>query len=376
MWLSRVFGVKCFIPLVFLGFGQELLAQKVCVPSDLLRVFAPSGLRIRIKPSVEGKIVATVPFDSLILACPELFGGFKTEEVEGHWRFVQYKKYEGFLFDGFTKAFDLEPEISIETTDSSNTGIFEITDTILRQKNWKLDSVKNIERVDTLSKITTLNYHNFKVLAEVYNYCGNVNQIDPSLNWYGLYTDEQAPPSYKLKRVNLKVVLSQSRTSENLEFDIETGEVEKSIFLVGTNLPLERYKDIKENPPQSVSLPIGLMPGQLANLPVYGIENRLSIRLTALGNINSVEGCLAIEAYRLKAQMGEQVQDLAAVLNLENRCGSPEIIWIGDLNEDRIPDVLIAERSLIQSRFTLLLSHNQNEGIWRIADIFNIETCN
>ncbi len=333
-------------------------AQTPCETSELKQITAPSGLRMRSAPKISGKVVTTVPFDSLVMACKEKYGELKVDDQMGHWTFVVYKEFEGFMFDGYMKTKATEP-VAISPPPPP----------------ISVDSLAVSKPIE--EPIRLIHYPTqFKILTEAYNYCGDANTINPGINWYAFYMSEQDQADMAIEKVKIQVILSEQKLSESLEFDIRTTNSNKSVFLLGSENSLDIDK-IKRASLRGPDNPISLFPGQKERFAVNASTE--SVELSALGNVISLGDCPEIDGYQLLGKSiikGEnRTQNIAPLLNLAGSCGLPKAIWVGDINGDEIVDILWAARSMELSVFTLLISDINGSSIWKVSDTWTLSPC-
>lgn len=345
---------KVFIALLLSLILSPLAAQKKpdCEKDLVFSVIAPSGLRMRSAPNTSSKVITTVPYDSLVIACTETFGKFSTKTTEGYWRYVQYKAKEGYMYDGYL--------LSHNTMVSS------------------MDSIVD-GRKDQAKKVA-LPPINFSLATETYNFCGEVEKLNPGINWYGIYPPSDASSEYSMEKVKVEVVLSEQRLSKSMEFDIKTDREEKSIFLVGSEQPLKRGTVLYLNREMQEKLPMRLFPGQQEMLYARSVvRDDRNISISGLGSVTSAGECPQLKEYQLMAstKLGQEevTQDIAQLVRQSDDCGVPELLWFGDLNDDGYADCLWASRGASHAQFSLLVSRIDDKVIWHLADTWTVENC-
>jgi hypothetical protein len=353
------------ISFLFLLFFTSLVieAQEAvrCERNVVYGVIAPSGLRMRSKPNTKSDIVVTVPYDSLVIACTETFGAFSTSETKGYWRSVQYHEHEGYMYDGFLIPRNSKRIMSSDIQASSE------------QKN-------SISNKDEVAIATPPPPTNFSLAIETYNYCGNIEEFNPGINWYGIYPPDENSSQYRMEKVAVELVLSQQRLSKSMEFDIRTDRYEKSVFLIGSEQALDRGTVLFLTKELQEALPLSLFPGQNATVFARSaVESSENIRLEALGAVTSGGDCPVLTNFKLLAstQLGQEKveQDIAPLICIENACGVPELLWFGDINGDGYADALWASRSETEAQFSLMLSLLEEDNIWKLADTWSIKSC-
>lgn len=339
-----------------------------CEPDVVYAVIAPSGLRMRSKPTTQSAVVVTVPYDSLVIACTETFGAFNTKDAKGYWRFVQYKEYQGFMFDGYLIPRNRPEQKRISSLPNSK------EEALLQP----IDSA--VEEIIPTPPTAILPPVDFTLATETYNYCGGVEALNPGLNWYGIYPPDPLSSEYRMEKVNVMIVLSQQRMSEKMEFDIRTDREEKSIFLIGSAKPLDRGTVLYLTEEMQNTLPLSLYPGQSgAIFARAAAESPQNIQLEALGSVTAGGDCPTLSNYQLliATHIGQEKvqQEVASMVRMPNACGVPELLWFGDINADGYADALWASRTENSAQFTLVVSQLTEDTIWVLADTWNIESC-
>lgn len=216
----------------------------------------------------------------------------------------------------------------------------------------------------------------FKILTEAYNYCGDANNINPGINWYAFYLSDENQSDIAIEKVKIQVILSQQKLSQSLEFDIQTENKNKSVFMLGSENSLD-VDVLKRASLRGPGNPLSLFPVQRERLTINGSAK--SVEISALGNVIAQGDCPEIESYKILGSSeisGElRTQNIAPLLELTGACGIPKAIWIGDLNGDEVVDILWAARSMELSVFTLLISDINGSEIWKISDTWALSPC-
>lgn len=341
-----------FLLIALLSF-PEAFAQLNCQEEFTCRVTAPSGMRMRSKPSLNASVAGSVPYDSLVTACRETFGSMTYEKMNGFWRKVSYKGKVGYMFDGF---------LEIIAAGGQEQNQYE-------KLNELGDSVKAPPSAPTkpeeppIARSTASS--RFDMLTEAYNYCGDVQGIDPTLLWYGFYPrDEKLGPNLRIKEVELEVVLSKTKVGKGMEFDIETNQEERSIFLLGLNRPLQiKGLNIHDNSEKLRYSGRKIYPGQEFILSEEGTP----IKLSATGTVSSSGPCPDLKDYNLILK-GEKYgmpveQNISEELVFKGQCGMPEIYWYGDFTGDGTPEIIFVSVYDEKNHFTLFISDPRQDNI-------------
>lgn len=219
-----------------------------------------------------------------------------------------------------------------------------------------------------------------QIATEAYNYCGDINQIDPSMNWYGLFPDEPMG-GYFLKRIDLELVVSKTRLGSSMEFDIRNSSGNYAHFLFGVNRLLDTNKFYQLSPERFVHIPPALFPGQqMEAFAQYNRPSAANVFISATGSVVEVGACPVIDNYKMRVNTqgprGEVIQDITPLFGDLGECGMPEMYWFGDLNGDNYPELIYVAANKKKNVFTLLLSNTQlEEGLYTVGSTWTIETC-
>lgn len=219
----------------------------------------------------------------------------------------------------------------------------------------------------------------FEILTESFNYCGDVNSIDPSKIWYAMYPGESG---FTVKRIELQVMLSKVKITKKLEFDIMTNRMEGAYFMFSSSKTLDTskvYQWLPEQFPNIVNTP--LLPGVSGDLPPFGEGiNQGNVMVYATGNVIDIGKCTEVENYQLKINAQEPGREIKQTLNslfsTMGDCNIPELYWFGDLNEDNYTDLIFVSPGKEQNVFTLLLSDlNLQSGLYRVESEWTLSSC-
>lgn len=367
--------LRTFTFLLILLFCGEAFAQPSgCENTMTCKVIAPSGMRMRIEASLKSKVVVNVPKDSIVLACTDKFSPMTYENINGYWRKVEYQGSIGYMFDGFLEVLSITQtnKITYEDVkrrmDSLNINpdsVIEIAESMPKAASLEnLDSVtvvdsslaSSFEKIDP--KIESPKSE-FTLLTEAYNYCGDVQKIDPGMVWYGIFPKDDDNEFYRIKSVELEVLLSKQKIGKGLEFDIQTNQDERSVFLLGFPTVQKNIKDalITDNSEILRFNSRKVFPGQQWQIGEFGEPE---ISLSATGSVSTAGPCPELSNYKLILK-GEKYslpveQDITKELIENGQCGMPEIYWYGDLNSDKIPEIIFVSVYENRNQFTLFIS--------------------
>lgn len=85
---------------------------------SLKAVVAPSGLKLRAMPSLEGEVIGVLPYRAIVeIVDNESYIPVEDEinYFQGYWVYVNYEDLEGYVFDGLLSELPI-PEMSFEKT--------------------------------------------------------------------------------------------------------------------------------------------------------------------------------------------------------------------------------------------------------------------
>ncbi len=219
-----------------------------------------------------------------------------------------------------------------------------------------------------------------QIATEAFNYCGEIGQIDPSMNWYGIFPDE-VRGGYYLKRVRLEILLSQTKLGSGMEFDIRNNRDAVSHFMFGINRAVDTTKAYQLNVDRFLVSSAQLFPGQ--QIMTYAYNNRPSaanVYLSATGRVVEVGACPVIEDYALKINTqgprDQIVQDITPLFSTLGECGMPDIYWFGDLNGDNYPELIFVSAEENKNEFTLLMTNTELETeLYELGATWTLKKC-
>lgn len=368
---------------IFLSIAAE--AQTGCTSTMSCKVIAPSGMRMRSEASLKSAVVTYVPKDSLLSACTDKFGAMSYEDINGFWRKVQYNGKQGFMFDGFLEIIAIkstevkaEPKKTVAVDSifwanpDDSLGIDSIT--VLKPSKASIDSADRLLLIDTTSiksfqpqvEQIIKKVEKFSILTEAYNYCGDVQSINPGLVWYGIYPKDRETDNYRIRKVEVNIILSKDKIGKGLEFDIQTDQSERSIFLLGVSKILSSVQEAQITDVSEILRFNNrkVFPGQQWNL---NDDPQNIISLSATGSVVTAGPCPDLENYKLSLK-GEKYflpinQNLSEEIVSPGQCGMPEIYWYGDLNGDQVPEIIFVSVYEDKNQFTLFVSDPKAENL-------------
>ena len=334
---------------------------------------------MREAPKTNAAVITTIPFDNILIACSSTSGDLKIGNTSGHWRQVSYEGQLGYVFDAYLELIDPSlyqekkpkspPAKLKEVTEDRSDEINKAQNTV-DQPVAKTPPQEKPKESEVKKQPQPAPVQDYSLLLEAYNFCGAVEEIDPGILWYGFYSanEEAGEKEMRVEPVELEIVLSKSRSTDGLEFDIRTDRAERSLFLIGSTRPLPVDKmDLTDRTQVLRYSNQKVFPGQQINLDIG--DNMAT--LAATGGIRSTGECPELDNYQLMLK-AEQSIDLMRLLP-KGQCGLPEIYWFGDINGDQLPDFIVVSIFEERTVFNLLLS-KKSPLLYKAAE-WTIEKC-
>ncbi|NPV01639.1 MAG: SH3 domain-containing protein [Brevinematales bacterium] len=106
---------KVLLSLFFLSVSSYLFGEAPVwyAPGDKLTVLAPSGLNLREKADINGKLVIKVPYGGKLTVLKDAAKPvvFSFDNIDGHWVYADYAGKKGYIFDGYLSTLPA-PEVS------------------------------------------------------------------------------------------------------------------------------------------------------------------------------------------------------------------------------------------------------------------------
>lgn len=360
--------------LIILSTG--LSAQMDCEETFTMKVTAPSGLNMREQPQTDAKVMLTIPYNNILIACASTSGKLTVGKTMGYWRQVLYEGKLGYVFDAYLELVDPELRKAMDPKPKDQVSITQTIKVpeVKQAEESKVEEKKPVVAAEEVKEPVVAVKEpkpEYSLVLEAYNYCGQVEKINPGILWYGFYpaNTDAGETEMQVKPVDIEVLLSKSRSSEGLEFDIRTDRQERSLFMIGSTMPLDLNKmDLTDRSDLMRYSNQKIFPGQQLNID-FGDK---VASLSATGGISSTGDCPELQNYKLSLSAGKTT-DLMSLLP-KGQCGLPEIYWIGDLNGDQLPDFIVVSIFEDRSVFSLLVSGDG--GSMSKSTQWSIEKCN
>ena len=358
---------------------KQELNRLDCAEELTCRVSASSGMNMRNEPNLESKVVGHVPYDSVLIACGKVYGSMTYEDLNGYWRRVQYDGQIGYIFDGFLKIESIDRKAATPESQRPQTKRPQNQEPKEASAEAKTEDAKPEKPMDTKdlkedSEPTTKEVSasaekpDLQILTEVFNYCGNVKEINTTMLWYGFYPSGDESTTYRIEPVELEIALSKFQEGDDMQFDIKTDKEQSAIFLLGSNsaIPTEKL-NIPDQTERLVGDQRKIFPGQ-----AFQLDEKSS--LSATGSIRSAGECPDIENYELRYNGDQYNTVLSDILGPEFEC-MPTLYWYGDLNQDGIQDLIFVVTDNERDKFTLLMSDPGHPQLFRQTSNWILTNC-
>ena len=372
-----------FFLIALLLISTGLKAQLDCKETFTMKVTAKSGLNMREQPNTTSLVMATIPFENILIACASTSGRLVIGETSGFWRQVSFEGKIGYVYDAYLELVDPALRKAMEESqlpEPARTKAISESSPVVDQKEENpvmdqsektmTESVETPQEEKVPEKKEEKPGQDYSLLLEAYNFCGAVEKIDPGILWYGFYPADRdgGETDMSVQPVELEIVLSKSRSSKALEFDIRTDRSERSLFMIGSTRPLNLDKmDLTDRSELMRYSNQKVFPGQQINIDLGGNV----ISLSATGGISSTGDCPELQNYKLMVQADDNF-DLMSLLP-SGQCGLPEIYWFGDLNGDQVPDFIVV--SIFEDRNVFSLIISREDPMMLKAAEWSIEKC-
>jgi hypothetical protein len=348
--------------LAFNSFGQSCNLTKAVI-------IAPSGLILRLEAG-KGYITTMPMGDTLKFCAEQSFGKAEYEGIKGDWRQAYYQDKEGYVFDGFLRKIFADT-LNVDSLHIRATQVISDSDSIL-QNNRKVIEVKPLPSHSNLPGSFV------RLAIESYNFCGDIESLDPSLYWYGVFlkSDLEQTGLLRIKPLDLKLILSKDKVGKGLEFDILTNSEERSLFLLGSD-NIIKHQDLELHD-QSEAIRLRgskLFPGQ-----ELALDNKRIVSLSATGQVLKAGDCPQLKDYQILINYEKDglslEQDLSELISGYGDCQLPRIYWYGDISGDGLSEIIFASVYEDHTVFTLLQSIvNPTNELFQRKAAFTSKNC-
>tara|TARA_R110002050_G_scaffold83381_4_gene178209 strand:+ start:8271 stop:9365 length:1095 start_codon:yes stop_codon:yes gene_type:complete len=358
------------LSLLLLLFAFSLSGQDCNLENAVVN--APSGLILR--EQVAKGFITTIPFGDTINYCSDKsFGRAEYEGIKGDWRKVYFKKKEGYMFDGFLRKI-VKERVDLDSLRSRSAEIAAQTDSLLGNTPG-----------ETTGAVAKPNYAHpylksdeLQLAIESYNFCGDIQSLDPTLYWYAIFLQSETDPTgqHRIVPVDLKLILSKEKVGSGLEFDILTDKEERSLFLIGSNKVIP-YQDISLYDQSEAMRMRGskLFPGQELSL-----DDERKVKLSATGQVVKAGDCPELKDYKITISYQNEgislEQDLSEIIPDFGDCQIPRLYWYGDISGDGLSDIIYVSVFENKNVFTLLQSvANPSKELFTQKAVFTLTNC-
>lgn len=200
------------------------------------------------------------------------------------------------------------------------------------------------------------------------SYCMPI-QVDTTMHWYGMYRINNVDSFVEVKLQPIRPWENGNMTWSKIATD--RSEKAQALFIIGSKKALKN-KVVSRHEMYKTQF---LYPGM--SLTVYGLdENGQFINskvLSVTGNVKKVFHFPMIEDYNLKISdfpSYENPQDLNQYFEIPSESGMFQILWFGDLDDDRKPDLILQSTS--NSNETILLLSTEAKGAKHVEKVSSI----
>ena len=288
-----------------------------------------SGLNLRKGPSIHEKKIITIPKNEEVLFCNDSAYPETIDGIEGTWVRSEYNGLVGYLFSGYVetkKCIDSDIRLVIPNDGSGNfplviycdpyQGIYKAN----QEGNFKNQyPVKTIQLVDTT--------------------------VDHSLKYFGNISNQDEQPLFLISGLSLKNKI-EGKFLKKMFFPFESKLIWNENIKRGSSVQYIVY-----------AKGVGILNDKVNEMSIYEkIENyELWIRRFEKGKKN-------IDLLIFKTDLTKWLGDYQ---------GGAWIYWIGHLNEDKIPDIIIKTSKTYKGwNYKLLLSDpSQKDKIYKILKV-------
>ncbi len=312
-----------FILFSQLGHSDDFSCEKM---DHQERIIKKSGLEIKSEPNDTSKTLLKLPYWTKVDACMAIERRDTINGTFGTWIKVKYGTISGFMFNGFLVRTYEEYE---------------------KPKDIRL-----------MSEGELCSFPNF----------------DPTLNWYGLYKTESGD-----SLINVEIEISKESLDQRSDWGrgtifIKTNISERIVawLLIGSKQPLTEkivsYNNIGMNP-------LFLFPGQSQSIGIYLSTYRTTnnIDLNAIGTVSDFKNEPVYENYQLRLTDNRNNYKTQNI----SKDKEDQLVWYGDLDNDKKPDFILQAYYNNSSKTTLFLSSTaKNEDIVEEVDNWSCGYCN
>ena len=210
---------------------------------------------------------------------------------------------------------------------------------------------------------------NYRIFNEG-SYCMLI-QVDTTMHWYGIYRINNVDSFVEIKLQPIKPWENGNMTWSKIATD--RSETSQALFIIGSKKALKN-KVVSRHEMYKTQF---LYPGM--SYTVYGLDENSQFTnskvLSVTGNVKNVFHFPLIENYSLKISdfpSYENPQELNQYFESPGESGMFQILWFGDLDDDRKPDLILQSTS--NSNETILLLSTEAKGAKHVEKVASIVT--
>lgn len=321
---------KLFLFLVIFLYAINLRADKT-----YFTVIAKSGLSIRAEKSLQSERLAVVPFGEKVLL-KTIFWEDKitVEEIEGFWISVEFGKVEGFMFSGFLFPGPIwEIHGSKSEEDVSFLSYYFFEDFIYNESIT--ERTLNFYSYDSDLKYFGVKIESEKTVFEKVEFVFEIN-YKRNQNIYDYWRERNKTGKFRPNASTNGILMFREKKNKDYDFFIGVREIElsetESVFLYDFDKKKAKFKFLD-----------------------IGEELKIDLGESNLKFSTNTDSSSFRKSYLLKLELIHENQkyDLILEEGLDVNGGflhgfhqTPSIAWVGHLNQDDIPDILLYKNNM------------------------------
>jgi len=287
------------------------LTTLICIAQNELMVVAKSGLFIRDSTTINAKSVCSVKFGEMVEILERTTPKVTLNGMKGRWTKIKYNTCTGYVFDAYLGSFQK------------------------RDKKFP---------------------KNYPQYLDLEPSCGEEQYFNSDFYWYGIF---EKGDEFDVSIVNLEFSVKSENWQDELYdqyLKVTISNTQKPLFLIGLPDSIPNYKFQKSE----FAGANHIYPGQHFDVSSTSFKKGVSYSLASYGNVVDWDGkdsarysipyFMGIKDYKIKiieAKDGKTrgtnlLQDFEKPVTSEDL---PYITFVGDLNYDSVPDILISHQT-------------------------------
>lgn len=304
-----------------------LVKSMLCFAQTELMVVVKSGIVIRESATIKSKPIGSIKFGEMVDLLYEAGIADTVNEMPGKWVKVKHGKHSGYIFDQYLGNFEKH------------------------NKNFP---------------------KNFPQYFDLHANCGEQQYFNSDFYWYGVF-ENKSMDNLKVSRVMLDFSVKKENWRDEMYdqyLKISVQSSDEPLFLIGLPDSIPDY-EIQKSEIMTRKLD-EIYPGQSLFISSY-LKPEVSYSLVSFGHYiewNSGIKDYKIEILKLKYP-NIKIKSQNILANIENPIyeGLPKIKFVGDLNHDFTPDIIISHNTGHSSANTYLLmsGYSQNDLVSIVA---------